>query len=143
MPSLSFGDEPYERIRIQLNVKIDPMSKTPLYQQLIQQLLFEIATGKLQNGDPLPSIRDLAAQTKLNLHTVHKSYKELQKQGIIAIKPNSKAIVKKSAEAKDVNLQQISIKVEQIMCEANVLGISEYQLQQMFHKSLQKYYTQR
>ncbi|MFJ5562423.1 GntR family transcriptional regulator [Lysinibacillus xylanilyticus] len=126
-----------------MNVKIDPMSKTPLYQQLIQQLLFEIATGKLQNGDPLPSIRDLAAQTKLNLHTVHKSYKELQKQGIIAIKPNSKAIVKKSAEAKDVNLQQISIKVEQIMCEANVLGISECQLQQMFHKSLQKYYTQR
>ncbi|MGE8001063.1 GntR family transcriptional regulator [Lysinibacillus sp. NPDC093190] len=126
-----------------MNVKIDPKSNIPLYQQLTQQLLFEIATGNLQNGDPLPSIRDLAAQTKLNLHTVHKSYKELQKKGIIAIKPNSKAIVNKSAEAKGVNLQQISIKVEQIMCEAYVLGISEHQLQQIFHENLLKYYSKR
>jgi len=126
-----------------LNVKIDPKSNIPLYQQLIQQLLFEIARGKLQNGDPLPSIRDLAAETNLNLHTVHKSYKELQKKGILAIKPNSKAIVKKSAEAKLVDLQQISIKVEQIMCEAYVLGISEHQLQQMFHENLLKYYSKR
>jgi|GEM_PF-417615 len=140
---LIFGDEPYERIREQLNVKIDPMSKIPFYQQLTQQLLFEIARGNLQNGDSLPSIRDLAAETNLNLHTVHKSYKELQKKGIIDLKPSSKAIVKKSAEANAVNLQQISIKVEQIMCEANALGISEHQLQQMFHKNLRKYYTQR
>jgi len=125
-----------------LNVKIDPMSKIPFYQQLTQQLLCEIATGNLQNGDSLPSIRDLAAKTNLNLHTVHKSYKELQRKGIIDIKPSSKAIVKKSAEAKGVSLQQISIKVEQIMCEAYVLGISEYQLQQMFHENLRKYYTE-
>ncbi|MGE8006792.1 GntR family transcriptional regulator [Lysinibacillus sp. NPDC093216] len=125
-----------------MNLRIDPMSKIPFYQQLTQQLLCEIATGNLQNGDLLPSIRDLAAKTNLNLHTVHKSYKELQKKGIIDIKPSSKAIVKKSAEAKDVNLQQISIMVEQIMCEAYVLGISEHQLQQMFHENLRKYYIE-
>ena len=118
------------------------MSKIPFYQQLTQQLLCEIATGNLKNGDPLPSIRDLAAETNLNLHTVHKSYKELQKKGIIDLKPSSKAIVKKSVEAKGVNLQQISIKVEQIMCEAYVLGISELQLQQIFHKNLRKYYSE-
>ncbi|MGE7948527.1 GntR family transcriptional regulator [Lysinibacillus sp. NPDC093688] len=126
-----------------MNVKINPKSNIPLYQQLTQQLLFEIARGNLQNGDPLPSIRDLAAETNLNLHTVHKSYKELQKKGILAIKPNSKAIVKKSAEAKGIDLQQISIKVEQIICEAYVLGISEHQLQQIFHENLLKYYSKR
>ncbi|MGE7695134.1 GntR family transcriptional regulator [Lysinibacillus sp. NPDC094177] len=126
-----------------MNVIINPRSKIPFYQQLTQQLLFEIARGSLQNGDPLPSIRDLAAETNLNLHTVHKSYKELEKKGIIAIKPNSKAIVKKSAEAKEADLQQISIKVEQIMCEAYVLGISEQQLQKMFHENLRKYFIER
>lgn len=125
-----------------MNVKIDPKSKIPLYQQLTQQLLIEIATGNLKNGDSLPSIRDLAAQTNLNLHTVHKSYKELQMKGIIDIKSNSKAIVNKSAEAKRGDLQQISIKVEQIMCEAYVLGISEHQLQLMFHNNLRKYYSE-
>lgn len=142
MSFFTFDDELYERIRKQLNVKIDPMSKIPFYQQLTQQLLCEIATGNMQNGDPLPSIRDLAAKTNLNLHTVHKSYKELQKKGIIVIKPRSKAIVKKSAEVKGVNLQQISIMVQQIICEAYVLGISEHQLQQMFHENLQKYYIE-
>lgn len=137
------GDKPYERKREQLNVKIDAMSKIPFYQQLTQQLLFEIATGKIcENGDPLPSIRDLAAETNLNLHTVHKSYKELQKKGIIVIKPNSKATVNKPSEAKGVSLQQISIKVEQIMCEAYVLGISEYQLQQLFHDNIRKFYME-
>ncbi|MCL1696631.1 MULTISPECIES: GntR family transcriptional regulator [unclassified Lysinibacillus] len=126
-----------------MNVKIDPKSNIPLYQQLTQQLLIEIATGNLKNGDSLPSIRDLAAQTNLNLHTVHKSYKELQMKGIIDIKPNSKAIVNKSAEAKRADLQQISIKIEQIMCEAFVLGISEHQLQQMFQENLLKYYSKR
>ncbi|MBG9456505.1 GntR family transcriptional regulator [Lysinibacillus sphaericus] len=126
-----------------MNVKIDSKSNIPFYQQLTQQLLLEIVRGNLQNGDPLPSIRDLAAETNLNLHTVHKSYKDLQKKGIIDIKPNSKAIVIKSAEAKSVDLQQISIKVEQIMCEAYVLGIREHQLQQMFHENLHKYYSVR
>lgn len=133
----------YERIRKQLNVKIDPKSNTPFYQQLTQQLLFEIAKGNLQNGDPLPSIRDLAAETNLNLHTVHKSYKELQKKGILAIKPNSKAIVRKPTKAKGIDLQQISFKVEQIMCEAYVLSISEHQLQQMFQENLRKYFSER
>ncbi|MFC9539471.1 GntR family transcriptional regulator [Lysinibacillus sp. NPDC056959] len=110
--------------------------------KLTQQLLFEIAKGNLQNGDQLPSIRNLAAETNLNLHTVHKSYKELQKKGIIDIKPNSKAIVIKSAEAKSLDLQQISIKVEQIMCEAYVLSINEHQLQQMLHENLHKYYSE-
>ena len=126
-----------------MNVKIDPMSNIPFYQQLTQQLLFEIATGKIcGNGDSLPSIRDLAAKTSLNLHTVHKSYKELQKKGIIAIKPNSKATVNKPTEANGVSLQQISIKVEQIMCEAYVLGISEYQLQQLFYENIRKFYIE-
>lgn len=64
-----------------MNVKVNRRSKIPYYQQLTQQLLLSIATGSLKKGEHLPSIRQLAAQTNLNLHTVHKSYKELQKRG--------------------------------------------------------------
>ena len=62
-----------------MNVKVNRRSKIPYYQQLTQQLLLSIATGSLKR-EHLPSIRQLAAQTNLNLHTVHKSYKELQKR---------------------------------------------------------------
>ncbi|WP_341302152.1 GntR family transcriptional regulator [Lysinibacillus sp. FSL H8-0500] len=126
-----------------MKVNIDRKNKTPYYQQLAQQLLLAIAAGNLQHGDQLPSIRDLAGQTNLNYHTVHKSYKELQKKGIITIKPSSKAFVitEKSAEAKSATQQQLSIKIEQLVIEACVLEINKQQLQQVFQENLNKYYT--
>ena len=106
-------------------LKVNNRSKVPFYQQLTQQLLLATVTGNLKKGDYLPSIRNLAIQTNLNLHTVHKSYKELQKKGIITIKPHSKAIViVDSGEAINISLQQISISIEHIIKESSVLGIN-------------------
>ncbi|MDM5350801.1 GntR family transcriptional regulator [Lysinibacillus sphaericus] len=126
-----------------MNVKVNRKSKIPYYQQLTQQLLLSITTGNLKKGDHLPSIRQLAAQTNLNLHTVHKSYKELQKKGIITIKAHSRAVVSvDSSKAKTISLQQLSMSVEQILIEAYLLGIKEGQLEEMFQESLRKYYTE-
>ncbi|MFA1736806.1 GntR family transcriptional regulator [Lysinibacillus fusiformis] len=125
-------------------MKVNNRSKVPFYQQLTQQLLLATVTGNLKKGDYLPSIRNLAIQTNLNLHTVHKSYKELQKKGIITIKPHSKAIViVDSGEAINIYLQQISISIEQILIESSILGINEIYLKQLFEGVLQKYYTDR
>ncbi|WP_372427561.1 GntR family transcriptional regulator [Lysinibacillus fusiformis] len=127
-----------------MNLKVNNRSKVPFYQQLTQQLLLATVTGNLKKGDYLPSIRNLAIQTNLNLHTVHKSYKELQKKGIITIKPHSKAIViVDSGEAINIYLQQISISIEQILIESSILGINEIYLKQLFEGVLQKYYTDR
>lgn len=127
-----------------MNVKIDITSNTPFYQQLTQQILLAIATGNLQYGDQLPSIRDLAGQTNLNLHTVHKSYKELQKKGVITIKPRSKALLinENATKTQDANLSQIAMKLEQIIIEAYVLGIGEQQLKQLFQRGVGKYYRE-
>ena len=127
-----------------MNVKIDITSNIPFYQQLTQQLLLAIATGNLQHGDQLPSIRDLAEQTNLNLHTVHKSYKELQKKGVITIKPRSKAFLinENATETQNANLSQIAMKLEQIIIEACVLGIGEQQLKQVFQEGVGKYYIE-
>ncbi|MGG2107832.1 GntR family transcriptional regulator [Lysinibacillus pakistanensis] len=127
-----------------MNVKIDITSNIPFYQQLTQQLLLAIATGNLQHGDQLPSIRDLAGQTSLNLHTVHKSYKELQKKGVITIKPGSKTFLinENATETQNANLSQIAMKLEQIIIEACVLGIGEQQLKQVFQEGVGKYYIE-
>jgi len=131
-------------MRNQLNVKMDITSNIPFYQQLTQQLLLAIATGNLQHGDQLPSIRDLAEQTNLNLHTVHKSYKELQKKGVITIKPRSKTFLinENATETQNANLLQIAMKLEQIIIEAYVLGIGEQQLKQLFQEGVGKYYIE-
>ncbi|MFJ7734908.1 GntR family transcriptional regulator [Lysinibacillus sp. NPDC097287] len=123
-------------MKISLNMK----SPIPLYQQLVQQIILEIANGNLRSGDQLPSIREMARQTNIHLHTVHKSYKELQKKGLIKMKPNSGAFIlaKQSGSIDDIDLQQISCNLEQIIVEAYVKGISEEQLQQILNQISQK-----
>lgn len=119
-----------------MNVTINRRSKTPYYQQLTQQVLLAIVTGNLNKGDHLPSIRNLAAQTNLNLHTVHKSYKELQK-GIITIKPHSRAfVIVDPSKATTISFQQITMNMEQLLIEAYILGMKKSQLKEMFYDIL-------
>lgn len=124
-----------------MNVTLDLSSKTPLYQQLAQRLILEMAKGKLKNGDRLPSIRDLAIQANINLHTVHKSYKELQNKGLIEVKPKSKAFVftGKSSPPKESKLYHITSNLEFLLAEACVIGLDKEELQQLFNQIIQKY----
>ncbi len=63
--------------------KLDPKAGIPFYRQIIDQIKFGIATGKLQVGEQLPTVRSLAVQLKVNLNTVSKAYKELEIQNIL------------------------------------------------------------
>jgi GntR family transcriptional regulator len=64
---------------IQLNFK----SGMPVYLQLVDQIKSAAAAGTLRAGEPLPSIRPLAEQLRINRNTVAKAYAELESQGII------------------------------------------------------------
>ena len=64
---------------VQLNFK----SGKPAYLQVADQIKAAAASGVLQPGEPLPSIRPLAEQLRLNRNTVAKAYAELENQGII------------------------------------------------------------
>jgi len=64
---------------IQLNFK----SGMPVYLQLVDQIKAAAASGVLQPGEPLPSIRPLAEQLRINRNTVSKAYAELESQGVI------------------------------------------------------------
>lgn len=62
---------------------LDPKSGTPYYRQIIDQIRFGIATGKLKIGEQLPTVRALAVELQINLNTVAKAYKELEIQNIL------------------------------------------------------------
>lgn len=64
-----------------MNLTIDAKSPLPVYQQVIQGIKLEILSGTLRDGDPLPSIRDLARLLKLNPNTVAKAYYALEAEG--------------------------------------------------------------
>jgi GntR family transcriptional regulator len=67
--------------------QIDFKSGKPVYLQLADQVRYAAASGALRPGDPLPSIRPLAEELRVNRNTVAKAYAELESQGVIETAP--------------------------------------------------------
>ena len=64
-------------------VAIDSNDATPIYAQLERALRAGIATGRLQPGDQLPTVRQLAVELRVNANTVARVYAELERAGVI------------------------------------------------------------
>jgi GntR family transcriptional regulator len=64
-------------------IQIDFKSGKPPYLQLVDQIRYAAASGAVRPGEPLPSIRPLAEELRLNRNTVAKAYTELESQGVI------------------------------------------------------------
>jgi len=68
---------------------IDFSSSVPVYRQVIQAIKLEMLSGRLQPGNQLPPIRELAKILKLNPNTVAKAYYNLEEEGLIESKRGS------------------------------------------------------
>ena len=79
--------------KITKQFSVNPASEHSLILQIKQQVTWMIASGKLNEGDALPSIRELAEHLDVNMHTVRQAYNRLKKEGLIEIQPRSKARV--------------------------------------------------
>jgi len=74
-------------------MKIDFNSDEALYVQLINQIIYGIATSQFQEGDNLPSVRELAEYIGINMHTVNKAYSILRQEGYIKLDRRKGAVV--------------------------------------------------
>ena len=63
---------------------IDSRSAIPVYEQLKRQIVLHIVSGRLDDGEKLPSIRELAAVLRINPNTVAKTYRQLETDGFVA-----------------------------------------------------------
>ncbi len=66
-------------------IKINFESEMPIYKQLKRQIIIGIAKGELERGEELPSVRQLAGDIGINLHTVNKVYNILKEEGYLDI----------------------------------------------------------
>jgi GntR family transcriptional regulator len=64
-------------------VSIDLHDRTPIYAQLERGLRAAIATGRLQPGDQLPTVRELAVDLRVNANTIARVYSELERAGVL------------------------------------------------------------
>jgi GntR family transcriptional regulator len=74
-------------------IEIDFSSDEAIYIQLTNQIIMGIATSRLQEGDTLPSVRQLADTVGINMHTVNKAYSLLRQEGFVTIDRRRGAVI--------------------------------------------------
>ena len=75
---------------------LDYSSRVPVYRQIIDQIIFGIASGQLKLGEQLPTVRALAVELKVNLNTVSKAYKELEIKNILETQQGTGTFINKT-----------------------------------------------
>lgn len=115
-------------------ITIEPDSEVAIYVQLMNQIIEGIAKGDLKPGDSLPSVRTLASDLSVNMHTVNKSYHELEKKGIIRIVPKSGAIINEFPSINEQSKEKIYKHLKPIVAEAFVLGMTKNEVNSLLNK---------
>lgn len=79
-------------------IEIDFNSDEALYLQLRNQIILGIATSRIQEGDELPSVRQLAEDIGINMHTVNKAYTVLKQEGFVKVDRRRGAVISIDAD---------------------------------------------
>jgi len=108
-------------VRVQLNFK----SGKPVYLQIVEQVKAAAASGAIQPGEPLPSIRPLALELRVNRNTVAKAYAELEHERVIETIAGKGCFVRATGSPfkKDVRLKLLAEKVDDAVVQAHHLQI--------------------
>lgn len=119
-------------------IQIEPQSDVPIYTQITNQIMEGIARGYLQPGDSLPSVRAFAADLGVNMHTVNKSYHELEEKGIIRIVPKSGAMINFPTPIGEKERKRLLAQFKPAIAEALVLGMEKLEIEQLVTSIIQE-----
>ena len=112
---------------------IDARDPMPLYAQLERAIRFAIMTGRLQTGDQLPTVRQMAVNLRINANTVAKVYAELERAGVVETRrgvgtfvraPGPRAAATAPQRRTAAQEQRLRVLTERFLAEAVTLGFS-------------------
>ena len=110
-------------------INLDYQSRTPIYEQIIEEIERYVALGILRPEEQLPSVRELATELGINPNTVKKAYTELERKGVTItlstkgtyIAYNTEKIVEEKIEEKIKEIRKLVKDIEQ-------MGLSEEEI---------------
>ncbi len=79
-------------------ISLDPRDARPLYLQIVDEVRRALVVGTLRAEDPLPSVRELAAQLVVNPRTVSQAYGELEREGVVYVRRGQGTFVSPDAQ---------------------------------------------
>lgn len=104
-------------------IEIDFNSDEAIYVQLRNQIIVAIATSQLKEGESLPSVRSMADDIGVNMHTVNKAYSSLRQDGFLKVDRRRGAIV--SVDIDKINyLNKVRCALKPVVASCIAKGIS-------------------
>ncbi|MEZ6125864.1 MAG: GntR family transcriptional regulator [Planctomycetaceae bacterium] len=121
-------------------IQVDFNSGEPVTRQVVAQIKWMVASGRLEPGAKLPSIRELASQLKVNPTTVTRIYSELAAAEVIVLKQGQGAFV--SLQSASVNRKQarkqVAELVRRMLAEGVRAGMTRADIQQLIDAEMNK-----
>jgi len=119
-------------------VKIDFSSDEALYIQLRNQIIFGIATEQIREGDTLPSVRALAEEIGINMHTVNKAYTVLKQEGFVKVDRRKGAVI-----AIDIDklraLEELKSDLRVLLAKSRCKRISRQEIHELIDEIYENY----
>lgn len=119
-------------------IEIDFNSDEAIYMQLRNQIILGIATSRFQEGDMLPSVRQLADSIGINMHTVNKAYTVLKQEGYVKVDRRKGAMI-----ALDIDkmraLEEIRRELQVTLAKASCKNISGEEVHALIDEIYEEY----
>lgn len=113
-------------------LEIDFESEKPIYEQIRRGIIKSLSQNDLQYGETLPSVRQLASDIGVNLHTVNKAYKMLEEDGIIVMDRRfGSKIVDKTKDISESQKRKVKEELDFIIALAKVKNIEKSDLDRL------------
>jgi GntR family transcriptional regulator len=119
-------------------LQVDFDAGKPVYLQLADQIRYAAASGRLRPGDPLPSLRPLSEELRINRNTIAKAYSELEAQGIIETIPGKGFFLKEnqSPYTERVRQQMLLTEIDQAVVMAHHLQVPREKFLELVNERL-------
>ena len=123
--------------------RIDFQSGVPVYLQIVQQVKAAAATGLIRPGDPLPSVRAMAEDLRINRNTVARAYAELESESVIETRQGSGCFLKDGGASplrKSVRSSRLAEALDAVIIQAHHLQIPDPELQSLLIERLEAFH---
>ena len=119
-------------------IELNPYSDKPIYEQLTLEIKRGIITGELHPGEALPSVRTLASDIGINMHTVNKVYKHLQHEKVLVKQKSGFVVNPEPLKPTPDVLCQLSQKIYELMIEKELYDLSDDEVLKMMRAAIKQ-----
>ena len=119
-------------------IEIDFNSDEAIYMQLRNQIILGIATSRFQEGDMLPSVRQLADTIGINMHTVNKAYTVLKQEGYVKVDRRKGAMIAVDIDRMHA-LEEVRRELQVTLAKASCKNISREEVHALIDEIYEDY----